>query len=181
MLRLPFETITDLTAGAEAVRARRYGVIEVRESKLAAIHFRPWPKLISKLEIATVGRYVHRSRVGDCCRLYYNAPWTAPGFLSLVYVISGAQTTWRTFRRSLDILDQIAELRQAAAIVTDVTNPQISARNLRRNGWRPHCEHLPGRHYIKRFYGEYGAVPPVETQPPSGSQVLASHKTTLSA
>lgn len=173
MLRFPLETITNLTAGADVVRARRYGVIVARQSQLAAIYFRPWPKLISRLEIATIGRYVHQRSQGDCCWLYYNAPLTAPGFLSLVYVISGQQTTWRTFRRALETLDEVARLRQAAAIVTDVSNPQISERNLQRSGWEPHCTHLPGRNFIKRFYGEYRSAPK--------RKMLASHETTLPA
>ncbi|EAQ77442.1 hypothetical protein [Blastopirellula marina] len=173
MLRLPFETITNLPASADVVRTRRYGVIVARESQLEAIHFRPWPKWISRLEVATIGRYVHQRAAGDRCWLYYNAPWTAPGFLSLVYVISGKQTTWRTFRCALETLDEVARLRRAAAIVTDVSNPQISERNLKRSGWEPHCAHLPGRNYIKRFYGDYATADDPKT--------LASHKTTLPA
>ncbi|MCC9605287.1 hypothetical protein LOC68_23715 [Blastopirellula sp. JC732] len=155
MLRPFFHTITDLSADAELVRARRYGIIVVRKSQLEAIHFRPWPKMISRLEVMTIGRYVHQRSRGDYCWLYYNAPLTAPDFLSLVYVVSGKETTWRTFRTALATLDEVARLRNAAAIVTDVSNPQISERNLSRNGWEPHCAHLPGRNYIKRFYGDY--------------------------
>lgn len=177
MLRKPFETITDLTADADVVRARRYGLIVARQSQLQAIHFRPWPKLISRLEVATIGRYVHQRSRGDYCWLYYNAPLSAPGFLSLVYVISGKETTWRTFRTALQTLDEVARLRRAAAIVTDVSNPQITERNLSRNGWEPHCAHLAGRHYIKRFYGEYQQRERSQTD----REMLASQKATLPA
>lgn len=170
MLRPPFETITDLTADADVVRARRYGVIVARKSQLEAIHFRPWPKMISRLEVMTIGRYVHRRSRGDCCWLYYNAPASAPDFLSLVYVVSGKETTWRTFRTALKTLDNVAQIRGAAAIVTDVSNPLITERNLYRNGWQPHCEHLPGRNYIKRFYGDFPRLAAETTE----REVLAS-------
>ena len=38
-----WETVVDLTAQADVVRRRRYGVIELRDGRLASIHFRPLP------------------------------------------------------------------------------------------------------------------------------------------
>jgi len=148
------ETTHNLNDAADLVRRRRYGVIRVEEGNFHSLTLRPWPKLISRLEIETLGRWKHR-RGGDQCRLYFNFPLSSPGFLTLAYVESTRQTTWKTLRRSLEVLDWVAEVRQANAIVCELSNEKITDKAMRRVGWEPHCEHLAGRHFIKRFYGEY--------------------------
>ncbi|MBI1247435.1 hypothetical protein GC197_06255 [bacterium] len=159
-----FETIDNLNAAQNLVRGRRYGIIQVEAGSFRSLSFRPWPKLISRVEIETLGRWKH-ARGGDHCRLYYNFPITAPGFLTLAYVESTCQTTWKTLRRSVEVLDWIAEVRRANAAVCELSNERISNRVMQRVGWQPHCEHLAGRHFIKRYYGEYPQhdwLPPVE-------------------
>lgn len=148
------ETTNNLNNATDLVRRRRYGVIQVESGTFHSLTLRPWPKLISRLEIETLGRWKHR-RGGDHVRLYYNFPISSPGFLTLAYVESTRQTTWKTLRRSLEVLDWVAEVRRANASVCELSNEKISSRLMQRLGWETHCEHLSGRHFIKRFYGEY--------------------------
>lgn len=150
-----FPTVTDLTRQTDVVRRNRYGVIEIAEGEFQSIRFRPWPKWISRLELATWGRWAHGRSSGDRCWLYYNAPLSAPGFLTLAYIVSPAQTRWSTIRTGLEILDQVAEIRRTNALVCELSNLRISDRLMGRLGWEEHCPHLSGRHFIKRFYGEY--------------------------
>lgn len=148
------ETATDLETAARLIPRRRYGVICLEAGQFRSLSFRPWPKLISRLEIATLGRRAH-AQGGDRCRLFYNFPLSSPGFLSLVYIESTGQTRWETVRRSLEVLDWVAEHRQAHASVCELSNQRISDRLMQRLGWETHCQHLRGRHFIKRFYGVY--------------------------
>ncbi|MEW4454234.1 hypothetical protein AB1L30_16290 [Bremerella sp. JC817] len=149
-----FETIDNLNDAAALVRQRRYGVICVEEGDFRGLSFRPWPKLISRLEIVTLGRRKH-AQGGDHCRLYYNLPLSSPGFLTLAYVESTRQTSWKTLRRSAEVLDWVAAHRRVHATVCELSNERISTRLMQRVGWETHCEHLPGRHFIKRYYGQY--------------------------
>src|SRR5690606_39293760 len=70
---LLWETVTDLRSGAEALRRGRYGVIEVVDGRLQAVHLRPWPKWIS------IGAVVWQTWFGrggrrDRCLVYYDQP-----------------------------------------------------------------------------------------------------------
>ena len=56
------------------------------------------------------------------------------------------------------VLDAIAELKHINAIVCHVTNERITDRLLHRWGWEEHCQDWPGRHFIKRFYGNYPTI-----------------------
>jgi hypothetical protein len=156
----PFwKTITDLTAGTESIRARRYGMIEVADGRLRAVLLRPWPKIILGPEILTVGRWMHERRSGDSIRLFYNQPLRCPNFLALTYAISHRQTSYRTLRRALEVLDEIARLKHSDALLCDVGNARISKRFMAHWGWEPHCPSRWHRHYIKRFYGNYPPRP----------------------
>jgi hypothetical protein len=143
-----------LGAGAERVKRGRYGVIEIRGGRLGAIHLRPWPKLISALEADWLGRY-HKRRPGDRCLLYYNQPRRCSNFLALVFVVSSRDASFATFRRALEVLDEVARLKRTDAIVCDAWNLRISERLLARWGWEPHKPERWHRNYIKRFYGQY--------------------------
>lgn len=46
---------------------------------------------------------------------------------------------------------QVAEIRQATAIVFHTNNPRITDRVMKRFGYERHALHLPGRHFIKRL------------------------------
>jgi hypothetical protein len=153
-----FETVTDLREQAERLR-RRYGVIEVVDGELRRVVLRPWPKIVSAPGIWLFGGWHHRHCRGDRVLLYYNQPLRFPNFLVLSYFQSARDTTFRSVRRALGTLDEIARLKQSDAILCDVANWRISPRALARFGWAPHCPARWHRHYIKRFYGTYPALP----------------------
>ena len=155
-----FESVDCLQSGADVLRRRRYGVIEMADEQLVAVHLRPWPKSVSLLEIAWLGRRMHRYRPGNRCLLYYNQPLRFPNFLVLKYVVSQLGTSLKTFRGSMAILDEIARIKQSDAALTEVSNLRISDRLLRRGGWERHVLQSRRRHYIRRFYGEYPVWPP---------------------
>ncbi len=158
-----FQTIRDLSAEALTVRERRYGVIEAADGRFVAVHFRPFPKLISLPEVLFWGASRHRRWEADCCRLYFNQPRRFSNFLAVPYIISGRGTTLATFYAALDALDEIARIKRTDALLADVLNPRISPRLLARRGWSPHKPSRWHRHYIKRFYGEYPARRPKPT------------------
>lgn len=154
-----FETVTDLEEGAETLRRRRYGVIEVAEGRLRRIVLRPFPKIISVPGILLFGGWRHRHRPGDCLRLYYNQPRRFSNFLVLKYFESARATSLGTVIRALVILDEIARRKGSDALLCDVSNGRITPRVLGHWGWTPHSPSRFHRHYIKRFYGAYPTPP----------------------
>ncbi|QDU94955.1 hypothetical protein [Lignipirellula cremea] len=154
---LGFRTITDLKADAALLRQGSYGVIEMADEQLVGVHLRPFPKIITAVGVHLRGAQVHRRRPGNRCWLYYNQPLTCRGFLALKYVVSTRDSTLRTFRGALIVLDEIARLKRTAATVCEAANLRISDRLFRRWGWERHCLDSSQRHYIKRFYGEHPA------------------------
>jgi hypothetical protein len=154
-----FETVTDLADGAEVLRRRAYGLIEVAEGHFRRVLLRPFPRIASAPEILLLGGRHHRHCRGDRCLLYYNQPWRFPQFLALKYIVSARQTTLRTLTRALAVLDEVARLKRSDALLCDVGNWRISTRLMGRWGWEPHCRSRWHRHYIKRFYGEYPPPP----------------------
>jgi hypothetical protein len=147
----PFETVTDLDAGAEILRERRYGVIEVVDGRLKCVRLRPLAKRVSLLESEVWGRWFHGHRAGDRCWLYYNQSCRLMSFLSLVYVVSARDTTFRSFRQAVTTLDEIAQIKGADAILCDASNARISDRLLARWGWVPHAPMPWRRNFIKRL------------------------------
>ena len=152
-----FETVTDLTAGADVIRRRRYGVIETAAGRLVAIRFRPFPKWASLLDVFWFGRWRHESRRGpsDRCWLYFNQPRRFSNFLAVPYIVSGPGTRLNTAFAALAALDEIARIKQSDALLADLVNSRISERFMARQGWQPHKPSRWHRHYIKRFYGKY--------------------------
>jgi len=150
-----FETVTHLSEGADVLRRRRYGVIEVAAGRFRRVRLRPFPKIITAPEILLFGGRYHDRRSGDRFFLYYNQPLRFPNFLALKYVVSARNTRMATLRRALDVLDEIARLKGSDAILCDVGNWRITTRLLSRWGWQPHCPSRWHRHYVKRFYGRY--------------------------
>lgn len=149
------QTITDWNAGAVALSAARYGVIDASAGKLSAVHLRPFPKLIAWPEIWPVGPSYRARGRADRCLLFYNQPRRFPNYLALKYVVSTHGTSYATFRAALSALDALAELKGADALVCDVANSRISDRFARRLGWEPHKPQRWHRNYVKRFYGVY--------------------------
>jgi hypothetical protein len=155
-------TLTDpFAADRERLRAGRYGIIEVRAAQLHAIHLRPWPKLISALEVEAISRRQHEERPGDCCWLYYNQPLRFPNFLALKFILSNRDCSFATFRHTLEMLDEVARVKRTDAILCDAWNLKISDRLFARWGWEPHKPQRWHRNFIKRFYGQY----PQRSQP----------------
>lgn len=150
-----FQTITDFNQGRELIAKRAYGVIEVAAGELVGIHLRPWPKIISVVEAKWMGGWQHERRERDHCLMYYNQPLSHRNFLALKYIVTSLGTTFKTMRRTLIVLDEIAKLKRTDAMVAEVTNPRISDRTVERYGWVKHLENQKGRHFIKRFYGQY--------------------------
>lgn len=154
-----FETVTDLNEGANRLRRRRYGVIEVADGQFRRIVLRPLPKIVSGPGIHLLGQWRHRRRPGDSIRLYYDQPWRFSNFLALKYAESAAATSLATLTRALAVLDEIARLKRTDALLCDVQSGRITTRLLSRWGWEPHCPSPFHRHYIKRFYGVYPPRP----------------------
>jgi hypothetical protein len=150
-----FETVTDLVEGAEVLRRRAYGVIEIADGRLCRVLLRPLPKIISAPEILLFGQWRHRHQQGDRLLLYYNQPWRFRNFLVLRYMVSARQTGFATFSRAVAVLDEIARIKQSDALLCDASNWRISEKLMARWGWRPHCPSRWHRHFIKRFYGQY--------------------------
>ena len=89
-----FETVVDPVAQAEVLRRRRYGVIEMIDGRLKAVHLRPWPRRGSIFEAYYFGRWWHRRRSGDRALLYYSQPWGHANYLALAIVFRRAIADW---------------------------------------------------------------------------------------
>ncbi len=152
-----FETVVDPIAQADVLRRRRYGVIEMIEGHLKAIHLRPWPRRSSLFEAYFFGRWWHSRRRGDRSLLYYSQPWGHSNYLALRYTVSTRDCRLGTFRGALVVLDEIARLKRSDAILADVSNGRISDRLLARWGWEPLGGKSRGRSFVKRFYGQHPA------------------------
>jgi hypothetical protein len=150
-----FQTVYDLEQESNTIRRRAYGVIEVADGKFQHIRLRPWPKLISTMEInLTAGLKTNRIEK-DICRCYYNQPFFHSRFLTLMYIQSSLATTRNTLVTTLNVLDTVARIKQSNALLTEVTNQRVSDRAMIRWGWERHCLNSKHRHFIKRFYGTH--------------------------
>ena len=154
-----FQTVTDLRLGADTLRRRRHGVIEVVDGRFRRVLLRPYPAVVSLPYVVLVGAWHHRHTSGDRCLLYYSQPRRFPNFLAIRYVASTRGSSLASFFRVLEVLDEIARAKRSDALLTDVANGRVSPRLLARLGWEAHCPSRWHRHYIKRFYGSYPARP----------------------
>lgn len=154
-----YDSVTNLIEGADVLRRRRYGVIELADGRLQRVLLRPLPKIVSAPGIWLMGGWRHRHQSGDRLRLFYNQPWRFPNFLAVTYAESGRQTSMATLVRALAVLDEIARLKRSDALLCDVNNARITTKVLNRWGWEPHCPSWFHRNYIKRFYGVYPSPP----------------------
>jgi hypothetical protein len=156
-----FETVTDLQEGAETLRRRPYGVIEVVDGRLCQVVLRPFPKIVTVPGALLIGGWRHGHRQGDRLRIYYNQPRRFRNFLVLKYIESNRNTSMATLSRALAVLDEIARCKGSDALLCDVSNLRITTKLIGRWGWEPHNPSRFHRHYIKRFYGSY---PTAETR-----------------
>lgn len=153
-----FEMISDVETQQSALKNRAYGVIEVCDQSLAAIHLRPYPKLVSVAEVHWSSfwkKQANASTSRDRVLLYYNQPMLHRNFISLKYFVSNYKTSLASIAVCLSVLDYIAKLKRTDAMVAEITNKRIKDRHLSHFGWDEHLKGKRGRHWIKRFYGEY--------------------------
>ena len=154
---LGLRCVTDLSREAPTLASRRSGMIVTENGRFRAVVGRWWPHYGSLVEFLWDRKL--RRMPGDRCELFYHQSLASPGFLTLDYVRTGCATRLTTCYTASLVLDEIARLRKTNAIVCNVINDRISDRLLERWGWEAHCPTWSGRHFIKRFYGEYPSVP----------------------
>lgn len=150
--------ISDIGCNEEIVAERRIGHIVIEAGRLLAVYGRWWPYYGNMLQ--TYLDVKMRPVQADRCELFYHQSLSAAGFLTLAYVRSGPRTSLSSFYGATLVLDEVARVKRANAIVSHVTNSRITDRLLQRWGWQQHCLDWPGRHFIKRFYGVYPSISP---------------------
>ncbi len=153
-----FETITDIQENQPKIRKRAYGMIEFIDGNFVSLQLRPWPKLISAVEVAWIGGWKHKRDRKNRCVLYYNQPIAHRNYLVLSYIQSTLGTSYKTLRRTMDMLDVIAQIKQSDALLAEVTYERVPDRLLERWGWERHMTHTRKKHWIKRFYGDYSQI-----------------------
>ncbi len=171
--------VTDIASAEGLLRAHGAGRIVTRNGRLQAIYGRWWPYSANLLQVHCDMSFRHLP--DDRCELYYHEPRSAAGFITLSYVRTGPRTSLATLYAATLVLDEIARIKHSNAIVCHVTNRRISDRLLNRWGWQAHCQHWRGRHFIKRLYGQYPAIPAqwrqrlslAEAAPPAASPAFS--------
>lgn len=137
----------------DSIRRWRCGRIIMRAGKLVCVQRRLFVGSVSMAQVWWQSRYGRPD--DDLCWLDYHQPWGMPGFLTLDYIRSGRRAGYKTFVGACHVLDEIARIRRASAIVAHVSTESISDRLLERLGWQRHLNHWSGRHWIRRFYDGY--------------------------
>jgi len=153
------QTITQLDANATLIRRARYGVIESTAGGFRRLRLRVTPTIVTIDSARLWGPLIHRLDPRDRCRLYYNQPLGHDRFLALKYGVSGRGCALETIQSALEALEAIAAIKQIDAIVCQVWNARLTERVMNRFGWERHTADQRGRHYIKRFYGDYPQSP----------------------
>ncbi len=151
MLRL--DAVSDPIRDAEKIRRWRCGRIVMQAGRLVEIQRRLCCGSVSVAQVWWQAKYGRND--DDVCWLDYHQPFGMPSFLTLDYIRSGSLAGYKTFVGACHVLDEIASIRGASAIVAHVTNQHISDRLLVRLGWQRHLNHWSGRHWIRRFYDGY--------------------------
>jgi len=157
-----FETVFDLTAGAETLRRRPYGVIEAADGRFPP---RADPSLSQKSPRSrrrcSWGRLRHRFCAGDRLWLYYNQPRRFRNFLVLRYVVSNRDTSLanrspgdRRLRR-----DRSPEAKRRL-VVRRRQLANLGEAAFDRLGWAPHCPSRWHRPLHQAFYGQYPSSSP---------------------
>ena len=150
--------IRDLRFDGRRVEGWRAGCIVTASGHLQQIRRRWLSYKATRLRVWWDSR--RRPALGDCCELYFHQAWGGSGFLVIGYIASGRTCSLATLYCSLLVLDEVARIQGAHALVAEATNSRLSDRLFARWGWQQHCLQLPGRHFIKRFYGDYPLLPP---------------------
>jgi hypothetical protein len=153
---LGWPPITEIAKQSQQLEALRAGHVVVQGGRLVAVYARWWPYLGNHLRAAWDQRF--RQSEIDRCELFFHAPLGSSQFLTLSYIHSGETTSLASVYAATLVLDEIARIKRSLAIVCNVTNDRISDRLLERWGWEAHCQSWSGRHFIKRFYGQYPQI-----------------------
>lgn len=127
----------------------RYAQIELCDGQLIAIVGRWWPWIGSQWNVWHDAYF--RPLRPDFCRFFYAFPIRAPGFMSVLYCQSGPRTQYKTFHQGVILLDQIARIHRAQAIVCQAASHRFNERVMRRLGYERHALHLGDNHYIRRL------------------------------
>lgn len=151
MLRLG--AVKDPVSGSNEIRRWRCGRIVMQGGRLIEIQRRLLCGNVSIAQVWWQAKYGRND--DDVCWLDYHQPFGMRGFLTLDYIRSGTHAGYRTFVGASHVLDEVARVRGASAIVAHVTNQNISDRLLSRLGWQRHMDQWSGRHWIRRFYDGY--------------------------
>lgn len=141
--------ITDVAQSRHRILACKYGEIELSGGAVVCIYPRWWPRIGSKWESA-VESYL-KVLPEDSCRVYYAFPMRAPNYMSVLYAHSGPNTSYKTLYRGVTAVEEIARIREAHAIVCQVSNSRLSERLMKRLGYVRHALNLGDHHYIKRL------------------------------
>lgn len=150
-----FDSVYDVVLDAEKIHNRPYGVIDVVDEQLVAIHLRPWPKLISGIEAKWADGWGKKRSRKNQGQVFFSQPMAHRKYLTVSYIVSTLHTSMTTMLLSMAILDYVAYLKQSDAILAEVSNSRISDRLMQRLGFEQHLLESRKRHWIKRFYGEY--------------------------
>ena len=149
------QTIHDLRSSQERLASKPYGVIVAEQGVFQSVQIRPFPKLSSLAETLWIGGFSHRRIQRDRVQVFYNQPLRHPNFLVAKYAVSEFGTTLATLRAAFKAFNEIARIKQVDAILCHIVNRRITDRFMQYWGFERHRLSAKGRHYIRRFYGEF--------------------------
>ena len=135
-------------ADVEKLHSIRYAELLVTSSFLE-IRKRFWPRLASYWDVFWDEK-ISKGNVNSC-HVFFSFPRKAPGFLTVNYFRTGAQTEYSTILFATQVIEQIARIRACRAIVCQVISKRISERLMKRWGYVPHAKSLGAGHYIRRL------------------------------
>lgn len=167
------QTIHDLRSSQEILASKPYGMIVAEQGLFQSIQIRPFPKISSLAEAVWIGGFSHRRIRRDRVQVFYNQPLRHANFLVAKYAVSEFGTTLATLRAAFKAFNEVARIKQVDAILCHVVNRRITDRFMQYWGFERHRLAGKGRHYIRRFYGDFPGYtdwvanqdlkPPVET------------------
>ena len=151
--------ITSLSEAEQRLEHWRCGRIVTANGRLRCIQQRWVGYRASVWRVAWEKRF--RPQAAVECELFFHHKLLSPDFLVLGYARSHPRASLASLYCASLVLDEVARIKRCHAIVTELSNDRLSDRLLLRWGWERHCLSWSGRHFIKRFYGEYPEIPPL--------------------
>jgi len=150
-----FNKVTSIREGHQILTDKPYGMIEASGGDFSFVQIRRFPKLVSVAEAMWVGGFSHNRIRRDRVQVFYNQPRGHRNFIVAKYAVSDLGTTLATMRASFRAFMEIARLKRADAALCQVISKRVTDRIMKYWGFVPHNPNARGRHYIRRFYGEY--------------------------